>query len=425
MNYSDFFKKAKEKNITNIQVVEKNDIDSSVEIIDGKIITYDDSNLINYSIKAEYKEKTVKLQTEYLDESIIDLIIMKCENTDSEYKDDYLKNIDNISKNKPLEFNIKNEIDKLISLDKFKENYKEISKITTYFSESYNNTRIINSNNVDISTDSHLCSFIVEIIIEENGKFTSYDEKLLTTDKNKIDFESFTESVIKKTLVIKNKEKIETKKYNIILDRRVAGRIIGSFGHMLSANAIRNKVSCLENKINEKTFSEKLTIIEDPTNKEYPGYRLFDNEGTKTYKKEIIKNGVIKTKLYNIKEAILANTQSTGNGYDRIATKNMYAVPGKLTDEELLKKLNNGIYIADYMESGATSINSVNGTISLQVFGFIVENGKLKSGIESSILSTTIFELLSNIEEIGNTLQFTTTSFASPSMLIRDISISR
>lgn len=425
MNYSDFFKKAKEKNITNIQVVEKNDIDSSVEIIDGKIITYDDSNLINYSIKAEYKEKTVKLQTEYLDESIIDLIIMKCENTDSEYKDDYLKNIDNINKNKPLEFNIKNEIDKLISLDKFKENYKEISKITTYFSESYNNTRIINSNNVDISTDSHLCSFIVEIIIEENGKFTSYDEKLLTTDKNKIDFESFTESVIKKTLVIKNKEKIETKKYNIILDRRVAGRIIGSFGHMLSANAIRNKVSCLENKINEKTFSEKLTIIEDPTNKEYPGYRLFDNEGTKTYKKEIIKNGVIKTKLYNIKEAILANTQSTGNGYDRIATKNMYAVPGKLTDEELLKKLNNGIYIADYMESGATSINSVNGTISLQVFGFIVENGKLKSGIESSILSTTIFELLSNIEEIGNTLQFTTTSFASPSMLIRDISISR
>jgi len=425
MNYSDFFKKAKEKNITNIQVVEKNDIDSSVEVIDGKIITYDDSNLINYSIKAEYKEKTVKLQTEYLDESIIDLIIMKCENTDSEYKDDYLKNIDNISKNKPLEFNIKNEIDKLISLDKFKEKYKEISKITTYFSESYNNTRIINSNNVDISTDSHLCSFIVEIIIEENGKFTSYDEKLLTTDKNKIDFESFTESVIKKTLVIKNKEKIATKKYNIILDRRVAGRIIGSFGHMLSANAIRNKVSCLENKINEKTFSEKLTIIEDPTNKEYPGYRLFDNEGTKTYKKEIIKNGVIKTKLYNIKEAILANTQSTGNGYDRIATKNMYAVPGKLTDEELLKKLNNGIYIADYMESGATSINSVNGTISLQVFGFIVENGKLKSGIESSILSTTIFELLSNIEEIGNTLQFTTTSFASPSMLIRDISISR
>ena len=101
----------------------------------------------------------------------------------------------------------------------------------------------------------------------------------------------------------------------------------------------------------------------------------------------------------------------------------MYAIPGKLSEEELLKKLDNGIYIADYMESGGTSINSVNGNISLQVFGFIDENGKFVSGIEPSILTTTIYELLSNIDEISNNLQFTYTSSASPSMLIKNISI--
>lgn len=425
MNYSEFFSNAKKLNITNIQIVEKLNIDSSVEIIDGKIESYDDSNIVNYSVKAEYNNKTVKLETEYLDDTILDLIINKCENTDSEYQDDYLINIENIEKNEVQEFNINKEIEKLIDLDKFRKKYNDIKKITSYFSETYTNTRIINSNDVDISTDSHLCTFIVEIITEQNGEFTSYDEKILTTDKNEINFEEFTESVIKKTLILRNKKKIETGKYNIILDKRVAGRIIGSFGHMLSASAIRNKISCLDDKINKKVFSDKLTVIEDPTNKNYPGYRLFDNEGTKTYKKYIIKDGVIKTKLYNIKEALLAKTTSTGNGYDRIATKNMYVLPGKLSDYELLKKLDNGIYIADYMESGATSINSVNGTISLQVFGFIVENGKLISGIESSILSTTIFELLSNIEEIGEKLEFTATSFASPAMIINNISISR
>ena len=112
-------------------------------------------------------------------------------------------------------------------------------------------------------------------------------------------------------------------------------------------------------------------------------------------------------------------------GYDSISTKNMYAILGKLSEEELLKKLDNGIYIADYMESGGTSINSVNGNISLQVFGFIVENGKFVSGIEPSILITTIYELLSNIDEISNNLQFTYTSSASPSMLIKNISIAR
>ena len=425
MDYKNFFEQAKEKNITNIQVVEKTVIDSTVEILDGKIESYDDYNNVDYDIKAEYNGKTVKLNADYLDDETLNLIIEKCNITDSEYKDDYLDNNEKINQNKVLDFNIKNEIDKLIKIDNLREKYPGIKKLTTCFCENYTNTRIINSNGVDISTDSHLCTYIVEAITEKDGNFTSYDEKVLTTNKEEIDFETFAENVIKKTLIICNKEKIESKKYNIILDRKVASRIIASFGQMLSATAVRNKVSCLDGKIAKKLFSDKLSVIEDPTNKDYPGYRLFDNEGTRTYKKEIIKNGVVKTYLYNIKEAILAETQSTANGYDSISTKNMYVIPGNISDEDLLKKLDNGIYIADYMESGGTSINSVNGNISLQVFGFIVEKGKLVSGIEPSILTSTIYELLSNIEEISSNLQFTSTSSASPSMLIRDISIAR
>ena len=423
MNYNNFFRKAKEKDISNIQVVEKTVIDSTVEILDGKIESYDDYNNVDYSLKAEFNGKTVKLSADYLDDNTLDLIITKCNITDSEYKDEYLSKKEIIQKKDLIEFNIKNEIDKLIELDKLREKYTEIKKLSLSFSENYTNTRIINSNDVDISTDSHLCTFIVEAITENDGNFTSYDEKVLTTDKTSINFEEFVENVIKKTILISHKKKLKTKKYDIILDRRVASRIIASFGQTLSATAIRNKVSCLENKLDKKLFSEKLTVIEDPTNEKYPGYRLFDNEGTKTYKKDIIKEGTIKTYLYNIKEAILADTKSTANGYDSIGTKNMYVIPGKLSDEEILKKLDNGIYIADYMESGGTSINSVNGNISLQVFGFIVENGELVSGIEPAILTSNIYELLSNIDEISNNLQFTYTSTASPAMLIRKISI--
>lgn len=425
MNYKEFFEKAREKKITNVQIVEKTVIDSTVDILDGKIESYDDYNNIDYSLKAEFNGKTVKLNADYLDDNTLDLIITKCNITDSEYKDDYLNKIESIPKNDTIEFSIQKEIEQLIKLDKIRERYPEICKLSLCFCENYTNTRIINSNNVDISTDSHLCTFVVEAITEKNGDFTSYDEKVLTTDKFKINFAEFVESVIKKTILISDKKKIESKKYDVILDRKVASRIIASFGQMLSAASIRNKVSCMEDKLEKKLFSDKLTVIEDPTNNKYPGYRLFDNEGTKTYKKDIIKGGVVKTYLYNIKEAILAETKSTANGYDSISTKNMYVVPGNLSDEELLKKLDNGLYIADYMESGGTSINSVNGNISLQVFGFVVENGKLVSGIEASILTSTIYEILSNIEEISNNLQFTYTSSASPAMLIKGISIAR
>ena len=266
---------------------------------------------------------------------------------------------------------------------------------------------------------------MIEVIIKNKGKYTSYDEKVLSTDKKEIDFEKLTKEVIEKALLNRHKEKIETRKYNIILDKRVASRIVNSFNDMLSASSIRNKISCLEDKLEKQLFSTKLNIIEDPTNKKYPGYRLFDNEGTKTEKKSIINKGKIKTYLYNIKEAKLVNKKSTGNGYESISTRNMYIIPGKLSEKELLEKLDNGIYIADYMESGGTSINSINGDISLQIFGFLVENGKLKTGIEPSIMTTNIFELLTNIEEIASNLQFTSTISASPSILIRDISIAR
>lgn len=425
MTYQEFFNKSQEKGITNIQITEKETIDSSVEIINGKLESYDDYDNTDYNIKAEYKDKTVKISSGYLDEDIIDLIILKVEATDTSYEDEYLEKKDIIKKNKRPNIDISNEVKILKDLNNLREKYKEVDKLTTYFSETYTNTRIINMNGVDISTDSHLSSFLVEAIVNNNGDITSFDRKILTTDKKEIDFQSFTEDVMVKTILQSNRERLETKKYNIILDSSTASNIISHLTDMLSATSIRNKVSCLENKLNKKVFSESLNIIEDPTNKDYPGYRLFDDEGTLTSKKQIIENGKLKTYLYNIKEAKIKKVQSTGNGYGGIGTKNMYVLPGDKTQEELFSTIQDGIYITDYMGSMRTSISTVNGQISLQVFGFIIKDGKLVSGFEPSIMTTTIFELLSNIKEIGNDLNFTNTSTASPSLYIENISIAR
>ena len=88
-----------------------------------------------------------------------------------------------------------------------------------------------------------------------------------------------------------------------------------------------------------------------------------------------------------------------------------------------MKKLKNGIYITDCMGSMNTAINPNTGNISLQIFGFIIENGEIKCGFEPSVMTTTIFELLSNIEEIENQVTFIKQSVGSPCLLVKDISI--
>ena len=423
MTYKEFFAEAKDKGSTNIQITEQEEIKSSVSILNGDLEDFNSSNDTTYHIKAEYNNKTVKLFTNYLDTDILDLIIFKSDSTDSEYADEYLNSIDNIKKNKPIKIDISSKVKELKDLDTLRKENKKIGKLSTYYLEGFKNTRIINSNDIDISTDIHYRKFGAYAITSNGKDNITYDRTILSTGKEKLDFKELTEDVIEKAIIQSKREKLENKKYNLIIDNNVAGEIISHLIGMLSASNVRLNVSCLGDKLNKKTFSNKLTVLEEPTNKKYPGYRLFDDEGTKTKDKVIIDKGKVNSFLYDIKEAKIKNTKSTGNGYGGISVTNMYVKPGKLTNEELIKKLDNGIIITDYMGSQGSAINHNNGQISIQIFGFIVENGKIVKGFEPAIMTTTIFELLSNIEEIGNDLVFTNTACAAPSILIKDISI--
>lgn len=424
MTSKTFFQKAKAKGIENIQIVEITENTGQMELINKELETFEISNHTGYQIKAEYNGKTVKATSDYLDESILDTIIMKATYTDSKYQDDYLTDKTHNNKIDDIpQIEISNELDVLKELDDIRKDYPEVDSLTLSYSEIYEKKRIVNSNGVDIETACHLYEFVPEIVTKEKDSTTSYDRVYLKTNKDSLNMKDNLIKDIKMALKQAKKEKLKTKKYDIIVDSTVMKSILSNFIDMLSATNIRQKISCLEGKLNEKVFSDKLTIIEDPKNDDYPGATIFDDEGTETEKKEIIKDGVLKTYLYNIKEAKEQNQKTTGNGYSSISTRNMYIKSGDKTLEEMMKKLKNGIYITDCMGSMNTAINPNTGNISLQVFGFIIENGEIKCGFEPSVMTTTIFELLSNIEEIENQVTFIKRSVGSPCLLVKDISI--
>ena len=424
MTSKNFFQKAKAKGIKNIQIVETTENTGQIELINKELETFEISNHTGYQIKAEYNGKTVKAASDYLDESILDTIIMKATYTDSKYQDDYLTDKTHNNKiNDMPQIDINHELDVLKELDDIRKEYPKVDSLTLSYSEIYEKKRIVNSNGVDIETACHLYEFVPEIVTKEKDSTTCYDRVYLKTNKDSLNMKDNLIKDIKMALKQAKKEKLKTKKYDIIVDSTVMKSILSNFIDMLSATNIRQKISCLEGKLNEKVFSDKLTIIEDPKNEDYPGATIFDDEGTETEKKEIVKDGVLKTYLYNIKEAKEQNKKTTGNGYSRISTRNMYIKPGNKTLEEMMKKLKNGIYITDCMGSMNTAINPNTGNISLQIFGFIIEDGEIKCGFEPSVMTTTIFELLSNIEEIENQVTFIKQSVGSPCLLVRDISI--
>ena len=90
MTFNTFFNKAKDKGIKNIQIVETTENIGQIELVNKKLETFEISNHTGYQIKAEYNDKTVKAAADYLDETILDTIIMKATYTDSKYQDEYL-----------------------------------------------------------------------------------------------------------------------------------------------------------------------------------------------------------------------------------------------------------------------------------------------------------------------------------------------
>lgn len=423
MNYNDFLELAKQKGLDNIQITATTVESVEIEFIDEKLENYVNTNHTNFHVKAEKNKKTESVTTDYLAEEIIDLLLMKIDNTDSNYENEYLLKKEIKDTTIKVEVDADKEFEILQNIYKYKNKDKRISKITSAYEDSYVKTNIINSNGANLETSSHNYLFYIDVLVEENGDGISYDRQVLKTNKEDIDFEKIINSTIDEALLMINKEDLETKKYNVVLSTKVASRILSHLEEMLNQRNIRTKTSCMCSKLNEKIFDEKINIVEDQPNENYPGFRLFDDEGTETKTKSIIESGVLKTYLSNIKEAKINDTKSTGNGYGDIATRNMYLQPSTHSYDEILNELKDGIYITDFMGASNTSISTITGNISLQIFGFIIEDGKIKCGFNPCIMTTTFFELFNSVKFIGDTIEFTNKKAASPVLLVENISI--
>jgi len=71
----------------------------------------------------------------------------------------------------------------------------------------------------------------------------------------------------------------------------------------LSGRSLYEKISPIAGKLEQKIFSPKLSIFDDPLNDAYPGARSWDDEGVPCKKLSLIEQGVLKDFFYDLKYA--------------------------------------------------------------------------------------------------------------------------
>jgi len=288
---------------------------------------------------------------------------------------------------------------------------------------------IFNSRGLDLHDETKLVGIVVAAVVSDGGEMAN-DYQIALGNLESIDTDALTKKAAETALAKLGGEPAPTGKYPVIFDPEAMSDLLSTFASVFSAENVRKGLSRLAGKEGEIIASPAVTLVDDPA---YPGsflQRSFDAEGSPAYRKNIIEGGRLNTLLYDLKNAALVGRETTGNAsksnYDSpvgIQPFTLYLAAGEVSEEELLKQAENGVYINSLggLHAGA---NPVTGDFSLQSAGFLIEDGKKTSRVKSFTVAGNFYELLQNILCAANNLEFPGMgTVGSPSVLVEGLSV--
>lgn len=105
-----------------------------------------------------------------------------------------------------------------------------------------------------------------------------------------------------------------------------------------------------------------------------------------------------------------------------VAPTNLFFKPGRLTQEELLANLGDGLFLTEVtgLHAGA---NPVSGDFSLLSRGYEIKGGKIVRAVEEFTVAGNFYQLLKDITDVGGDLLFETSPIGSPSVLVKSLSV--
>ena len=436
INYNQFFKLAKDKGIEESELKYTSNSSFECSIFSHDIDSYSASSTSSLTARGIYNNvmgfsttnDINKDSFDYLVNSIIesskyiekndDTIIFK---GSKKYKKvhTFNKDLENISKDEKIKklFDIEN---KLYEFD------SRIQNVIVGYSETSKESQIANSYGLKLKSKTNYYQIYAQVTAKDNDQVVSEGDMFIDNDFSKFDIDKWCDELASKAIKKLNPIQVKSGKYKVLLNQDTVATLINKLLTSTSSEEIQKGSSILINKLNQQIASKKLTVYEKPLEKNIFA-RSFDDEGVATYNKELIKNGVLKTYLYNLTTAKKDNVESTGNGYMSgpkigISFTNVIIKPGRQSFDETVSKIKKGIYITEISGIHA-GLNSQSGEFNLQSQGYLIEDGKITKPLSLIVLSGNLFEMFNNIATICSDSKDILDTRV-PSILIKKLSVS-
>jgi len=434
------FKKAKEEGFTECEIYYSDRESLSITIYQEDVDKYNLNKTFGLSFRGKIDDKMGYSYTEILDEEAILMLVKNAKagakaieskdvqfiyEGDKEYGtvNSYSKELENIDNSKLIK----------LALDMEKEARAHSKKVVNiggcnigYGSSNYG---IYNTKGLELTNKSNLLTAYITSIVEDNGNKYDGTGYITAISLDQVNPKEIAKEGVEEALARIGGKSIPSGKYKTIIFNEAMVSLLGAFIGIFDGDAAQKGFSLLKGKEGEKIAADILTIVDDPLLEGGLASTPFDDEGVATYKKEIISKGVLNTLLHNLKTANKAGIKTTGNGFKAsyaspvgISSTNFYIESGKKSLDELIEEVSEGIIVTELagLHSGA---NSITGDFSLAAKGFYIEGGKKLFPVEQITVAGNYFDIIKEIQEIGNDLKFPMSSIGSPSILLKELSV--
>ncbi len=212
--------------------------------------------------------------------------------------------------------------------------------------------------------------------------------------------------------------KTPEEKVDVVLAPEVVGIAVHeSGGHPYEADRIFGREAAQagesflkQSMIGHKIASDKVNIVDDPTVEGSFGFYEYDDEGVKARRKFMVKEGMITEFMHNRETAAKMNIESNGsaraNGFSVepiIRMSNTLLLPGKMSEDEMIKGVKKGVYIKNFMEWNIDDVRYHQKYVGNEAY--LIENGEITKPVKSPALEITTPLLWSSVDEVANNLK--------------------
>ena len=286
--------------------------------------------------------------------------------------------------------------------------------------------KLATTSNTNVERTSQTVSARLSGNLVQGEDFLQADSSEVTRDSQP-NYSRILQQLLQKYQQAEHQAAIASGSCPVLFTPRAVAKIIGRlFRTILSGQSVVQKASPLIERLGEQLFDPRLTIFEDPTIGS--AACSFDDEGTLTYRKSLIEQGVVKQFYWDRHWAVRAGGQSTGNGFRGGISRplpslvNFCMAPGKTPKAQLIAGMETGLIVDQVL--GAGQSNQLAGEFSVNLdLGYKVEQGKIVGRVKNTMVAGSIFEAFTRLGDLSAELEWVDGSTYVPWILFEQLSV--